>query len=207
MERIEMDDWTADLHTLIISTREWQNMSEGDRAKVPTCRCNITIGIDFATRCIVGFNLTIDAPSARGSMAAVRSIMVDKNHWARQAETTSDWPMYGRPEKIVTDGGPAFKNEEFRMAVRKALTARALPDQDPRMRGPLSHFFAGFVASAGSLPDGPSPTSWSSVTTKRTRWPVSRSNNSAMPVFSTLWTATIIKPIEASNIRFAERLA
>jgi putative transposase len=144
MQRIEMDDWNVDLHTLITNSPEWKAVPKKKRVKPPSCRCTITIGIDVATKTIVGFNLTMDAPSARGSMAAVRSTMVDKNSWAQQANTKSDWPMYGRPEKIATDGGPAFKNNDVRTAVRKALTARALPDQDPRMRGTIESFFRGF---------------------------------------------------------------
>lgn len=144
MQRIEMDDWTADLHTLIIGTKEWEKLSDKQKAKVPRCRCTITIGIDVATKTIVGFNLTVEDPSARGAAAAARSTMIDKNAWAREARTMSDWPMFGRPEKIVTDGGPAFQNQNFRMAVRRALTGRALPDKDPRMRGTIESFFRGF---------------------------------------------------------------
>lgn len=140
MERVEIDDWEFDLHSLAAKTDAWRKMSKKQKDAVPRIRGTSTIAIDVATRCIVGFNLTSLPPSAQSSKGALRSIMIDKSAMARFAGCKSDWPMYGRPGTIATDGGPAFQGD-FRDALRLSATNRILPDMDPRLRGTVETFF------------------------------------------------------------------
>ena len=143
MQRVEMDDWESDLQSLIVSSRQWRTMSAATRAKVPRGRCVFTIAIDVATHCIVGFNMTVYAPSTATARSGLRSVVVDKTALARWAGAASDWPMHGRPEFVATDGGPAFSGE-FESALRLCLTHRTLPEQDPRMRGTIESYFRRF---------------------------------------------------------------
>ena len=77
--RIEMDDWEADLHQLVERSSVWRTLSPEQRKKVPRVRCTFTMGIDCATRCVAGFNVTLNSPSTATAKSALRSVMVDKN--------------------------------------------------------------------------------------------------------------------------------
>lgn len=138
--RIEMDDWEKDLFTLVKESTVWKTLAPEKRKKIPRIRCSITAAIDCATRCIVGFNLTVNSPSTATARSALRSIMVDKTDLAELAGAEGKWDIYSRPGNVVTDGGPAF-GHEFDETARKCLSGRTVPDQDPRMRGTIESFF------------------------------------------------------------------
>lgn len=140
LERVEMDDWEADLHILIENSNVWRKLSRKERALVPRTRCTVTVAIDCATRCVVGLNISPDAPSAATAKAALRSILFDKSSLAQLAETSSNWPMSGRPAIIATDAGSAFAHE-FGTAAATLGVNRLTPEGDPRLRGTIESFF------------------------------------------------------------------
>jgi len=139
-ERIEIDDWEADLHTLVTRSNTWVRLPAKLKAKIPRVRCTLTVAIDCATRCIVGLNVTLNSPSTATAKSTLRSAMVDKTPLARWAGAKGDWDIFSRPGFVATDGGPAFRGG-FEEAVRLCRTNRTLPDQDPRMRGTIEAFF------------------------------------------------------------------
>ncbi|WP_246252482.1 Mu transposase C-terminal domain-containing protein [Allomesorhizobium camelthorni] len=143
LERVEMDDWEVDLHSLIVKSSVWKTLSKKERDSIPRTRITVTAAIDCATRCIVGFHATPYSPSAATAKSALRSTMIDKTPMALLAGAKSDWNMYGRPGFVATDGGPVFRGE-FEEAVRRSRVNRVLPDQDPRMRGTIEAFFRTF---------------------------------------------------------------
>ena len=140
LHRVEIDDWEMDLFALVAKAKVWKNMTAEQRKLVPRVRCTATVAIDVASRAIVGFNLTKNAPSPVGSKSALRSVLVDKSGLARWAGAQSPWPMQGRPFEVATDGGPAFQGD-FAIAASRSHIAHALPEQDPRMRGFIEAFF------------------------------------------------------------------
>ena len=140
MERIEMDDWESDLHTIMSSTRMWTKMTKAQRAAVPRVRCTVTVAIDCRTRCIVGINVSEAAASTPASKAALKTITEDKTYLAKDAGSKRTWDMCGRPDDVFTDGGPVFQGE-FREAVHDIGSDPNRPDPDPRQRGHIEAFF------------------------------------------------------------------
>lgn len=140
LEHIEMDDWEVDLHTLIVDSTVWPELSEKAKAKVPRTRCNLSIGIDKLSRCVVGMHLSPYTASAATAKSALRSIMIDKSPQAKFAGAMSDWNMHGTPEYLSTDGGAVFLGE-YEEALRLSAVSRSLPEKDPRMRGTVESFF------------------------------------------------------------------
>ena len=141
LHRVEMDDWEADLMTLLIDSGTWELMDERQRAQVKRVRCTVTIAIDVKTRCVVGFNVSETAPSTPGAKAGLRSITEDKTRLARYAGVEeATWEMCGRPDGLFTDGGPVFQGE-FKEAAKHCGMDVTRPDADPRMRGHVEVFF------------------------------------------------------------------
>ncbi|MFB9980185.1 Mu transposase C-terminal domain-containing protein [Mesorhizobium kowhaii] len=138
--RVEMDDWEVDLHTLIMRSSIWKALKPEQQKLVPRVRMTFTAGIDCASRCIVGFNLSINSPSTATTKPALRSVMVDKTELAAAAGAKASWHMHGRPTYVATDGGPAYRSE-FDDAAMRVNVGRVVPEQDPRMRGTVEAFF------------------------------------------------------------------
>lgn len=139
-ERIEMDDWEADLQVLLAPTELWSKMTKKQRAAVARVRCTVTVAIDCRTRCIVGLNVSETTPSTPASIATLKSITEDKARMAKYAGAQQDWPMFGRPDGLFTDGGPVFQ-AEFRDAAAACGIDATRPDPDPRQRGTIESFF------------------------------------------------------------------
>lgn len=142
MERVEIDDWEADLFVLLKETSVWSQLSPAERKKVERARCTVTAAIDVATKCIVGLNVSPRSPSTATSKAAVRRILTDKNDLRNWAGAKNEWPMHGRPRRIVSDGGPAFRGS-FSASLARLGIPQQIPEKDPRKRGTIEAFFRG----------------------------------------------------------------
>lgn len=144
MQRIEMDDWTMDLETLDLKRSAWLKLTDAQRNNLKTIRVTVTVAIDVATRCIVGFHISRNPPSNLTAKAALYSINTPKDALVKYARCDRDWPMYGRIGGLATDGGPAFNGDDFEYTLRQASVPRLMPHQDPRMRGTIESFFRNF---------------------------------------------------------------
>jgi putative transposase len=140
LERVEMDDWEADLHVLLAPTEIWTRMTKEQRAAVARVRCTVTVAIDCRTRCIVGLNVSESTPSTPAAKATLRSITQDKAEMGKYGGARRDWPMFGKPDNVFTDGGPVFQGE-FHEAVAACGLDPTRPDPDPRQRGTIESFF------------------------------------------------------------------
>ncbi|MGV8954184.1 MAG: hypothetical protein ACOH2M_24005 [Cypionkella sp.] len=140
LERVEMDDWEADLQVLLAPTDLWAKMNEKQRAAVARVRCTVTVAIDCRTRCIVGLNVSESTPSTPATKATLRSITQDKAEMAKYGGAGHDWPMFGKPDNVFTDGGPVFQGE-FHEAMAACGLDPTRPDPDPRQRGTIESFF------------------------------------------------------------------
>jgi putative transposase len=63
--------------------------------------------IDCRTRCIVALTLTCN-PSASAALEGLKQIVSDKTDLAKASGAKSTWALYGTPETLWTDNGPAF---------------------------------------------------------------------------------------------------
>ncbi|MEX6506038.1 hypothetical protein [Jiella sp. M17.18] len=146
LQRIEMDDWEFDLQVLLCTAEEYENATPAERRRIGRVRPTASVAIDAYSRTIVGFHLSPYPPSSAGSIACLRSVMVDKTPLAelagcgRRDGRDPVWRMFGRPETIVTDGGPAF-DSTFDDVARACGSNRSVPEKDPRMRGRIERWF------------------------------------------------------------------
>ncbi len=118
-QRIEIDEWTVDLMTImessglaaLLTPEELQSM--GLDKKIG--RWCLTVAIDVATRCILGMVLSRSAKGV-AAVQCLEMVTQNKGQWADAVGALGSWDMHCTPEHIVTDGGPAFKSEKFRNA-------------------------------------------------------------------------------------------
>lgn len=73
----------------------------------------LTIVTDVATRCILGFCLTLEKPSALSIALCLAQALCPKDEWLVARGIKHGWPMFGRPRLLVTDSAKEFKGNAF----------------------------------------------------------------------------------------------
>lgn len=76
-------------------------------------RAYLTLVTDVATRCILGFCLTLEKPSALSVALCLAQAMCPKEEWLAARGIEHGWPMFGRPRSLVTDSAKEFKGNAF----------------------------------------------------------------------------------------------
>ncbi|GGA94576.1 transposase [Brucella endophytica] len=76
-------------------------------------RAYLTLLTDVATRCILGFCLTLEKPSVLSVALCLAQAMCPKETWLAARGIKHNWPMFGRPRALVTDSAKEFKGQAF----------------------------------------------------------------------------------------------
>lgn len=76
--------------------------------RLPIGRPYLTIAIDIYSRCVPGFVLSLEAPSATSVGLCLTHIAMDKKPWLAERNIEAYWPIYGKPDLIHVDNGPDF---------------------------------------------------------------------------------------------------
>jgi putative transposase len=77
----------------------------------PIGRPWITVAIDVFSRCIAGFHVTLEPPSATSVGLCLAHIAADKQPWLEEIGVEADWPIIGRPRRIGVDNAKEFHSE------------------------------------------------------------------------------------------------
>ena len=84
--------------------------------RVPIGRPYLTIAIDVVSRCVPGFVVTLDSPSAVSVGLCLGRVCSDKSVWIDALGLGADvrWPMAGKPRALYVDNAAEFKSEALR---------------------------------------------------------------------------------------------
>ena len=77
----------------------------------PIGRPYITVIIDVYSRCITGFCLTLEPPSALSVGLSLVHAVLDKEYWLATRKIEAEWPIWGKPAKIYVDNAAEFHSE------------------------------------------------------------------------------------------------
>ena len=76
-------------------------------------RAHLTILVDVFSRCILGFRLTLEAPSTLSVALCLAHPICPKEAWLESRGVAHAWPTLGRPKQIVTDSAKKFRRAAF----------------------------------------------------------------------------------------------
>lgn len=148
-ERMEVDGWYMDLHTLI-DKKTWKHLSAEDQKKLKTIRVHVVVGIDTAARTInaIKFGWTEDEALIQ---AVLRQSIEDKTPIAKAigCECSYEMRSYGI---FIADNNPAFKTTDITWKTLKAMNTRQ--SSIPGMawhRGRIERFFRTVIMRFVSL--------------------------------------------------------
>jgi putative transposase len=80
----------------------------------PIGRPYLTVAIDVYSRCIPGFCLSLEAPSAVSAGLCIAHAVLDKDAWLAQRGLDGPWPIWGKPDCIHLDNAAEFYSEALR---------------------------------------------------------------------------------------------
>lgn len=80
----------------------------------PIGRPYLTASIDIFSRCITGFCLTLEAPSAVSVGLCLVHSVIDKSSYLTQLGIVGEWPIWGKPLAMYVDNGTEFHSEALR---------------------------------------------------------------------------------------------
>lgn len=82
-------------------------------------RAWLTLAIDIHTRMILGYYLSLDAPSAFGVGVCLYMAIMPKRELLATLKLPGRWPVYGKLGKIHSDNAKEFKGEMLKMAAKE----------------------------------------------------------------------------------------
>ena len=80
----------------------------------PIGRPYLTVAIDVYSRCLPGFCLSLEAPSAVSVGLCLAHAVLDKDAWLAQRHLDGPWPIWGKPDCIHLDNAAEFHSEALR---------------------------------------------------------------------------------------------
>lgn len=80
----------------------------------PIGRPYLTVAIDVFSRCITGFCLTLEAPSAVSVGLCLSHSIFDKENWLTERKINISWPIWGKPSVIYVDNASEFHSEALK---------------------------------------------------------------------------------------------
>lgn len=140
-QRVEIDEHTVDLVTLMASSGLLKYLSEEELRVFgldnQKGRWTLTLAQCSVTRCILGISLSRNA-KASAALNVLQMIMTDKGALVAAVGSTGHWNMHLKPESIFVDNGAAFRSNQFRMACADlgctiGYTMAGVPEQRGRI--------------------------------------------------------------------------
>jgi putative transposase len=113
----------------------------------------LTLVIDVATRVILGFYLSLDAPSSTSVALALSHAVLPKRLSLESAAISGSWPAEGLPETIHLDNAKEFHGNALKRGCREhgiLLTYR--PPQTPHFGGHIERLIGTMMGDLHLLP-------------------------------------------------------
>jgi putative transposase len=117
-----------------------------------------TLNIDVNTRCILGFTLSLEAPSIRLAGECVIHSFLRKERFLAELDVNAEWPCYGVPSVIMTDNASEFEAKDFIRACNEwGVEVRKRPKGAPNYAGLVESTFRTYLGKIHELEGGRQP--------------------------------------------------
>lgn len=144
-------------HTLI------DVMAVDSVTRQPIQRPWLTIAIDVHSRCVAGFHLTLEAPSATSVALCLAHAALPKTGWLMARDIAGAWPVEGVPERLHLDNAKEFHSEALRRGCEQyGIAVDYRPVRAPHYGGHIERLIGTMMGKVHLLPG----TTFSSVREK-----------------------------------------
>ena len=119
----------------------------------PIGRPILTIAIDVCTRMVLGFYLSLEAPSVTSVALCLTHAIIDKTRWLEDRGIFLEWPASGLPECIHVDNGAEFHARAFKRGCDDYnIVVSYRPPGTPRFGGHIERLIGTMMGAVHLLP-------------------------------------------------------
>jgi putative transposase len=138
---VQIDHTLVDVMLVDLVTRE------------PIKRPWLTLAIDIHTRCVLGFSLSLDPPSATSVALCIAHAALPKDGWLAARRVDGTWPMFGLPKCLHLDNGQDFHSHALsRGCDQYGIELQYRPVKTPRYGGHIERLIGTFMGKVHLLP-------------------------------------------------------
>ena len=119
----------------------------------PIGRPYVTFAIDVFSRCIAGFCLTLEPPSAVSVSLCLTHAALDKDAWVAARHISGSWPIWGKPAALHVDNGAEFHSDALhRGCDQHGIVLQHRPAGQPQYGGIVERVIGTFMQLIHQLP-------------------------------------------------------
>jgi putative transposase len=113
----------------------------------------LTMLLDVYSRCVLGFSLSYDAPSAADVGLAIRQGVLPKEEWLKERDINLLWPMHGIPQLLHLDNAREFRSKALERGCQQyGIAIQHRPPGAPRFGGHIERLMGTFMNWVHGLP-------------------------------------------------------
>lgn len=119
----------------------------------PIGRPFLTAAVDTYSRCIAGFCLTLEAPSATSVGLCLSHAILDKDEYLARLGVEGAWPIWGKPGTIHVDNAAEFHSEALRRGCEQhGIRLDYRPARQPWFGGIVERLIGTLMQHVHTLP-------------------------------------------------------
>lgn len=131
--------------------------------RAPIRRPWLTLAIDVYSRCVVGFHLSLEPPSATSVALCIAHAVLSKLPWLSERKIDAEWTMEGLIEHIHLDNAKEFHSEALRRGCEQyGIGIEYRPVRTPHYGGHIERLIGTMMGKVHLLPG----TTFSNVSAK-----------------------------------------
>jgi putative transposase len=119
----------------------------------PIQRPWLTLAIDVCSRCVVGFHLSLEPPSATSVALCVAHAVLPKAQWLAERKIEAEWPVHGLMARLHLDNGKEFHSEALRRGCEQySIAIDHRPVRTPHYGGHIERLIGTVMGKVHLLP-------------------------------------------------------
>lgn len=124
-----------------------------DEHRKPIGRPWVTFAIDVYSRTILGYYLTLEAPSVTSVAMCVFNAILPKDKTLARLGVSGEWPIWGMMKCIHVDNGSDFRAESFSRACDQyGIILDYRPIEGPQFGGHVERLIGSFMKEVHTIP-------------------------------------------------------
>lgn len=121
--------------------------------RAPIQRPWLTLAIDVCTRCVVGFHLSLEPPSATSVALCLTHAALSKESWLAERSIDVAWPVRGIPERLHLDNAKEFRSEALKRGCEQyGIAIDYRPVRTPHYGGHIERLIGTMMGKVHLLP-------------------------------------------------------
>lgn len=121
--------------------------------RLPIQRPWITVAIDVYSRAVLGFHLSLEAPSATSVALCISHAVLPKDTWLAARHIDARWPMYGLFTRLHLDNGKDFHSAALRRGCEQyGIAIDYRPVRTPHYGGHIERLIGTMMGKVHLLP-------------------------------------------------------